>query len=126
MYNVSVGESGTFNGTLYESSGDDHYVDYSEQYSWDNNGRIVGAEAPLYAWPSIARMRITERAGPCMTKGCGACGGTIVNDHWILTAAHCCTMPRRPTPRSADSISFQIAGHYDRSCDYSGRTFRIP
>ena len=42
---------------------------------------INGEEAVPYSWPFAARMKF---------NGFSGCGGTIVNQNFILTAAHCC------------------------------------
>ena len=44
--------------------------------------RIVGGtEAPRGAWPWQAMIRIPS--------GFPFCGGTLVDPHWVVTAAHC-------------------------------------
>ncbi|XP_029944180.1 serine protease 27-like [Salarias fasciatus] len=48
-----------------------------------NNNRIVGGqEADPGSWPWQAALYLFDTF---------TCGGTLINDHWVLTAAHCLT-----------------------------------
>jgi len=86
-----------------------------------------GEESAVYAWPYVARMiEIKYREKTCMVNGCGACGGVIVNTNWILTAGHCCTIKQRSNLKSTSKLSFQVGGHFDRTCEYSGLRLYSP
>ena len=96
--------------------------DYGNSSESSSSGLIAGGvESALYAYPFIARMIEVSRSKTCQVKGCGACGAVVINANWILTAAHCCTFKNKPNKKPDAYLSFQVGGHYDRSCEYSGR-----
>ena len=67
-----------------------HKIDDSLEYcSEGENGfgssRIVGGVyATQHSWPSIVNLRVKDGAGSDHQ-----CGGTIIANHWVVTAAHC-------------------------------------
>jgi len=71
----------------------------------DDFDKIVGgAVANPHSWPWIVRMQF---------NGHGGCGGSIINKHWIITAAHCCS------GNDPSDISFQVGDHvYSHMADY--------
>ena len=60
--------------------------------------RFSGQEAIPHSWPWQVFVKIEGKAGGY------DCGGSIISEKWILTAAHC--VPYRPVP----AMSYVYAG----------------
>lgn len=63
----------------------------------DDNKIVNGQMAQANSWPWIVRMSFRFAAGS------GLCGGSIIDDEWVLTAAHCCD--------NARSVQMTISDH---------------
>lgn len=91
---------------------------------------IAGDESGVHALPSIVRINILQARSNSM-EYCGMCGGTIINEQWILTNVDCCVtiisergfrprvVEKRVEKRDAEEIKITIGAHYDRTCDWS-------
>ena len=66
-------------------------------------GRIVGGQAATEgSWPWIANVFLAHSGS---VTGAG-CGGTVVGDKWVLTAAHCCWDGSTETLFSTSTVRF--------------------
>ena len=81
-----------------------------------------GGEQEPHHWPSTVRMRTTVKNSLyCGLKHCGSCGASILNNEWMITAGHCCTLSYSRIPLLPSAVSFSIGAHYDETCGYSHR-----
>lgn len=79
---------------------------------------IAGDESIPHAFPSIVRVNLIKNdVAACRNNHCGMCGGTIINEEWILTNALCCTFSEQ-TLRIED-MTITIGAHFDQTCDHS-------
>lgn len=74
---------------------------------------VNGVDATQEHWPWIARLFLKENIGDNFGF---ACGGSVINDNWIITAAHCCEGIAEVTAtfNDASSGSFE-AGEFERT-----------
>src|SRR5262249_7633323 len=64
------------------------------------NTRVIGGEvADAKSWPWQIALYTRQANG----KMFGACGGSLIAERWVLTAAHC--LVSRGTPRGFDEIA---------------------
>ena len=78
---LSVTKTGTGQGVVQSISS---LAAPSFAYGGQVSPSIVGGEpAPLGAWPWQVLLSVTTHAGSFL------CGGSLVSDQWVLTAAHC-------------------------------------
>jgi len=114
VFCLSKLSSGTLEKNTYHY--DDYYNDsdlnstfYSSSSSSSIESHISGGhEARPHSYPFMAMMLYHTGFHPERK-----CGGSILNENWILTAAHCC----KDLPEN-ERILFRIGAHRDESCDF--------
>ena len=75
----------------------------------NGSNRIVGGEdAITNSWPWIVRLLLHYGTIGTANETIGSCGGTIIDENWILTAAHCCTSDGSTNPRGKSKSLVQF------------------
>ncbi|KAI8517225.1 Mannan-binding lectin serine protease 1 [Branchiostoma belcheri] len=81
-------------------------------------GKLVGGRPAMRgAWPWMAMLHRTPR-GPF-------CGGTLLGDRWVLTAAHCLVSPVTSDPVMKNSFSVILGKHKARDKDTTEQTVQV-
>ncbi|XP_066297660.1 mannan-binding lectin serine protease 1-like isoform X2 [Branchiostoma lanceolatum] len=81
-------------------------------------GKLVGGRPAMRgAWPWMAMLYRTPR-GPF-------CGGTLLGDQWVLTAAHCLVSPVTFDPILKGSFSVKLGKHKARDKDTTEQTVQV-
>ena len=80
---LSVTKTGTGQGTVLSSSTTAASTPKPTSSQWPTAAIVGGVPAQPGAWPWQVLLSITTNQGTFM------CGGSLVSDQWVLTAAHC-------------------------------------
>ena len=85
--------------------------------------RIVGGTlAAANSWPWIVSMMFKSDITPTGFRG-GHCGGTIINERFVLTAAHCCLDEGTTL---MDAVAMTFAQHDREAADSNEFTIEVP
>ncbi|XP_072020759.1 uncharacterized protein [Amphiura filiformis] len=97
---------------------DDPFIDVDESTGEDLcgyprvRGKIVGGKVPEYGqspWMAMLWSKVKRRP---------VCGGVLLNQRWIVTAAHCFSPPRGLNSSNMDSFEIRLGEH--STTEYDG------
>ena len=110
IYNVYIDGQQAFAVTTALGFGT-HYIPFNTGYPWEDDAKIVGgedADIADYPW----QVYVSYITGGYIYN----CGGTIIGDNWIMTAAHC-TTDKDENPIAANTMRIYMGSSDPRSGD---------